>query len=81
MQRCQRCHGRIDPMVKHNYAELCFADGQRDTQLLELYLSLAQEAADHAELYFRRVSAIYAEQGHAAEAKRFEALARRSSIR
>jgi tetratricopeptide (TPR) repeat protein len=78
MQRCQSCHSRVDPMVKHNFAELSFADGQRDTQLLELYLSLAQEAPDRADLYFRRVSAIYAEQGHAAEAKRFEALARGS---
>jgi tetratricopeptide (TPR) repeat protein len=78
MQRCQSCHGRVDPMVKHNYAELSFADGQRDTQLLELYLSLAQEAPDRADLYFRRVSAIYAEQGYAAEAKRFDALAQGS---
>lgn len=78
MQRCQSCHSRVDPMVKHNYAELSFADGQRDTQLLELYLSLAQEVPDRADLYFRRVSAIYAEQGHTAEAKRFEALARDS---
>jgi tetratricopeptide (TPR) repeat protein len=78
MQRCQSCRSRVDPMVKHNYAELSFADGQRDTRLLELYLSLAQEAPDQADHYFRRVSAIYAEQGHAEEAKRFEALARGS---
>lgn len=78
IQRCQSCHSRVDPMVKHNYAELCFADGQRDTQLLELYLSLAQEAPDQADRYFRRVSAIYAEKGHTAEAERFETLARRS---
>jgi tetratricopeptide (TPR) repeat protein len=81
MQRCQSCHSRVDPLVKHNYAELTFADGERDTRLLELYLALAQEAPDQAHLYFRRVSAIYAEQGHAEEAQRFEALARRSSNR
>jgi tetratricopeptide (TPR) repeat protein len=78
MQHCQSCRSPVDPMVKHNYAELCFADGQRDTRLLELYLAMAQQAPNQANLYFRRVSTIYAEQGHAEEARRFEALARRS---
>lgn len=81
MQRCQSCHSRVDPMVKHNYAELSFADGQRDTRLLELYLSLTQEAPDRAAHYFRRVSAIYDAQGHREEAERFKALSERPLTR
>ena len=81
MQRCQSCHRRVDPMVKHDYAELSFVEGQRDTRLLELYLSLAQEVPEQAGLYFRRVSAIYADQGHMGEAQRFRALAERSMSR
>jgi hypothetical protein len=68
-------------MVKHNYAELCFGAGQRDTPLLELYLSLVQEVPEQAAHYFRRVSAIYTDQGYAQEAQRYQALARGSSNR
>lgn len=81
ISRCQSCHSRVDPMVKHNYAELCFGAGQRDTTLLELYLSLIQEVPEQAIHYFQRVSVIYAEQGYAEEAQRFQALAERSSYR
>ncbi len=79
IQRCQSCHSRVDPLIKHNFAELSFAAGQRDTQLLELYLSLAQEAPPQAAIYFQRVGSIYAEQGHEDEAARFEALARQAT--
>jgi tetratricopeptide (TPR) repeat protein len=79
IQRCQSCHSRVDPLIKHNFAELSFAAGQRDTQLLELYLSLAQEAPTQAAIYFQRVGSIYAEQGHVDEAARFEALARQAT--
>ncbi|MDJ0783595.1 MAG: hypothetical protein QNJ22_16590 [Desulfosarcinaceae bacterium] len=81
MHRCQSCHSRVDPMVKHRYAELSFADGQRDTALLELYLSLAQDFPDQAKLYFQRVSAIYADQGYVQEAERFRMLSERSAMR
>lgn len=81
MQRCQSCNSRVDPLIKHNFAELSFAAGQRDTQLLELYLSLAQEAPVQAAVYFQRVSSIYTEQGHAGEAARFEELARQAAER
>ncbi|MEJ2641979.1 MAG: hypothetical protein P8010_20635 [Desulfosarcinaceae bacterium] len=78
---CQSCHNQIDPMVKHNYAELCFSAGQRDTALLELYLSLVQEVPQQAAHYFQRVSAIYTDQGYLQEAQRYQALARGSSKR
>lgn len=79
IQRCQSCPSRVDPLIKHNFAELSFAAGQRDTQLLELYLSLAQEVPTQAAVYFQRVGSIYAEQGHADEAARFETLARQAA--
>lgn len=79
IQRCQSCHSRVDPLIKHNYAELSFAAGQRDSRLLELYLSLAQEAPDQAAVYFQRVSSIYTEQGYEEEAARFQELARQAA--
>jgi tetratricopeptide (TPR) repeat protein len=75
MKHCQSCHDQVDPMVKHNYAELCFSAGQRDTPLLELYLALVQEVPAQATHYFQRVSAIYTEQGYPQEAQRFQKLA------
>jgi len=71
MDNCRNCHARIDPLIKEQYAELCFASGSRDTATLELYLSLAQEIRENAPLYYDRVSRIYAEQGNEAEARRF----------
>jgi tetratricopeptide (TPR) repeat protein len=79
MEHCQSCHNRVDPMVKHNYAELCFSAGQRDIPLLELYLALVEEVPGQAGRYFQRVSAIYAKQGYKEEAQRFQALAERAS--
>lgn len=71
MENCQSCHVRIDPFIKEQYAEVCFATGARDTATLELYLSLAQEIREKAPLYYDRVSTIYADQGNEAEAGRF----------
>jgi tetratricopeptide (TPR) repeat protein len=79
LERCQSCQNSVEPMVKHNYAELCFSAGQRDTSLLELYLSLVEEVPEQAAHYFQRVSVIYTDQGYAQEAQRFQALARGSS--
>lgn len=81
IQRCQSCHSRVDPLIKHNFAELSFAAGQRDSRLLELYLSLAQEAPEQAAVYFQRVSSIYTEQGYEEEAARFQELARQAENR
>jgi tetratricopeptide (TPR) repeat protein len=70
------CGSSTAPRIRHEYAELCFKDGQHDVALLELYLTLAREAPESAVLYYRRVAQIYAQQGHDHEARRFRALAR-----
>ena len=78
MDRCNSCHSRIDPVVKHKYAELCFAAGMTGTDILEMYLSLAQEIPGNAALYFDRTSRIYTDQGNASEAERFRAFSARA---
>jgi hypothetical protein len=45
------------------------------TEILELYLSLAQESPAHATGYFEKVSRIYTAQGNEKEARRFRAIA------
>lgn len=76
--RCTGCNTRIDPVVKHNYAELCFDAGEQGTQILELYLSLVRELPDNAPHYYDRVSRLYAAQGNAFEAERFAVFARQA---
>ena len=71
IDNCRSCRTRIDPFIKEQYAELCFASGSRDTPTLELYLSLALEVREKAPHYYERVSRIYAAQGNEAEARRF----------
>ena len=71
MDNCRSCRARIDPFVREQYAELCFASGSRDTATLELYLALAQEIRENAHHYYDRVSRIYAAQGNETEARRF----------
>ncbi|MBC8417086.1 MAG: hypothetical protein H8E10_00650 [Desulfobacterales bacterium] len=78
MGRCNSCHARIDPVIKHRYAELCFADGMNGSEILELYLSLAGEIPDNASKYFDRISRLYTAQGNAVEAERFRAFAIRA---
>jgi hypothetical protein len=53
------------------YAELSFAAGMHSTDILEIYLSLAQQIPDNAAGYFERVSRIYESQGNEHEAARF----------
>jgi tetratricopeptide (TPR) repeat protein len=77
--RCDSCRARIDPEIKHRYAELCFADGQHTTEILEMYLALAREIPENAARYFDRVSRIYAAQDNPAEAERFRSFARRAA--
>jgi lipopolysaccharide biosynthesis regulator YciM len=79
MGRCTGCRTRIDPDVKHKYAELSFAAGIYDTHILELYLALAQELPHMARDYYARVSRIYSEQGNETEAARFRIIARQAS--
>ena len=78
MGRCQSCRTRLDPRIKHKYAELSYAEGQRDAAILELYLSLARELPDHAAVYFDRISRIYRSQDNTTESKRFHDFAARA---
>ncbi len=74
MDQCQGCHARVDPFVKQKYADICFSSGLFNTEILELYLSLAQENPASAAEYYQKISQIYAEQGNSEEAHRFELL-------
>lgn len=78
MGRCRGCRTRIDPRIKHRYAELSFAEGHRGVDILELYLALARERPEEASLYFDRVSQIYFSQGNEREGERFRAFAARA---
>jgi tetratricopeptide (TPR) repeat protein len=79
MGRCDSCRTRIDPAIRHRYAELCFANGLYTTEILEIYLALARELSESAAHYFDRVSRIYAAQGNPIEAERFRSFARQAS--
>ena len=79
MGRCTGCGARIDPFVKHRYAELTFESGQTDSNLAELYLSLAREVPEQAAVYFDRLSRIYGAQGNTVEAGRFRSFAHRAA--
>ncbi len=74
MIQCHSCHARIDPFIKQRYADLCFDSGMLKTEILELYLSLAQELPDNAADCYEKVSRIYAAQGNDQEARRFKAI-------
>ena len=78
MGRCNSCHTRIDPVIKHMYAYLFFAYGIDDTNILDIYLSLAREIPEHARLYFDRISQIYTKLGNVEEATRFRAFAKKA---
>jgi len=75
MEQCRGCHARIDPFIKQRYADLCFDSGMLNTDILDLYLSLAQEVPANAAEFYAKVSRIYAAKGNHAEAARFRAIA------
>jgi tetratricopeptide (TPR) repeat protein len=75
MDQCRSCHARIDPLIKQRYADLCFDSGMLNTEVLELYLSLAQELPESAADFYEKVSRIYAVRENDHEARRFRALA------
>jgi tetratricopeptide (TPR) repeat protein len=75
MDQCRSCHARIDPFIKQRYADLCFDSGMLNTDVLELYLSLAQELPDNAADFYEKVSRIYAARENDYEARRFRAIA------
>ena len=74
MDQCRSCHARIDPYIKQKFADLSFASGLNTTEVLELYLSLAQEVPQQAAEYYEKISQIYAAQGNETEARRFQAI-------
>lgn len=78
LDRCRSCRAAPDPEVRHRYAELRFAAGLFDLDLLELYLVLAQELPDNTFLYYGRLSQIYAHLGHEVEADRFRGFAQQA---
>ncbi|MGD9151987.1 MAG: hypothetical protein PVG40_16985, partial [Desulfobacterales bacterium] len=73
--QCSSCRARIDPFIKERYADLCFDSGMLSSDILELYLALAQEVPAKAPEYFEKVSRIYAALGNEKEAARFQAIA------
>ena len=81
MDECHSCHSRIDPLIKQRYADLCFGSGMLNTDILDLYLSLAQELPNNAAEYYEKVSRIYAAQGNHAESARFRAIAEKMAQR
>jgi tetratricopeptide (TPR) repeat protein len=75
MDQCRSCHVRIDSGIRQKYADLNFASGLYSTEILELYLALAQEVPQQAADYYQKVSQIYAAQGNEPEARRFRLIA------
>ena len=71
MDQCRSCHARVDPYLKQKYADLSFDSGLNTTEVLELYLSLAQEMPENAADYYQKISRIYSAQGNEVEAQRF----------
>jgi tetratricopeptide (TPR) repeat protein len=77
MTECQHCRARIDPFIKSRYADTAFELGNMSGAILELYLSLAQEIPEEKALFYRKISRIYAAQGHENESLRYLAFAER----
>jgi tetratricopeptide (TPR) repeat protein len=74
MDQCRSCHSRVDPNLKQKFADLSFESGHKTSEVLELYLSLAQEIPQNAADYYQKISRIYSAQGNETEAQRFQAI-------
>jgi tetratricopeptide (TPR) repeat protein len=77
MNECRQCRTRLDPFIKSRYADTAFELGNMTGGILEIYLSLAQEVPEERARYFRKISQIYAAQGHEEESLRYLAFAER----
>jgi tetratricopeptide (TPR) repeat protein len=77
MNECQQCRTRLDPFIKSRYADTAFELGNMTGGILEIYLSLVQEVPEERARYFRKISQIYAAQGHEDESLRYLAFAER----
>ena len=71
ISQCTGCGSRIDPAIKRKYADLSFAAGDYNTEVLEYYLELTREDPVNAIHYYRTISQIYAEMGNDTESRRF----------
>ena len=81
VNNCKSCHQRLDPVVRHRYAELLYATGESSSGLLDNYFALCSENPKDQNLYYRRISEIYERQGYPDEAKRYLAIARQVESR
>jgi len=81
MDQCLSCHARIDPFVKRKFADISYNLGDSSSEILELYLSLAQEDPENTPFYFQRVSQIYSSLGNEEEARRFQIFAQQAQSR
>jgi len=81
MNDCRQCRVRLDPFIKLRYAETAVELGNLSSAILELYLSLAEEIPEERAHFFRRISDIYAAQGHEQESMRYLTFAERPAIR
>jgi len=77
MNECRQCRTRLDPFIKARYADTAFELGNMTGGILEIYLSLVQEVPEERARYFRKISRIYAAQGHENESLRYLAFAER----
>jgi len=77
MNECRQCRTRLDPFIKSRYADTAFELGNMTGGILEIYLSLVQEVPEERARYFRKISRIYAAQGHENESLRYLAFAER----
>jgi tetratricopeptide (TPR) repeat protein len=75
--RCQSCRSWIDPYIKRRYADTSFETGQFSTEILELYLALAEEDPYNRAYYYQKVSQIYTSLGNEREARRFLSFAKK----
>jgi len=71
VSNCRSCHQRLDPLVRHRFAELRYQAGDMSSDLLETYFALCRENPRDKDRYYRRISIIYEKQGYADEARRY----------
>jgi hypothetical protein len=74
LKECSVCMTRPDPFIKRKYGDLSFELGEYTSEILELYLFLAQEDPDNSSEYFIKASRIFEEKGNLEEARRFKLL-------
>ncbi len=74
LDQCRSCRARVDPFLKQKFADLSFESGHKTSEVLELYLALAQEIPLNAADYYQKISRIYSAQGNEVEARRFQVI-------